>query len=390
MKILLIGNYENTRQQSMQRFAEMVRRGLRAAGYDARVVRPPVLLGRLCRSETGLGKWVGYIDRFLLYPPLLRWQARWADVVHVCDQANAVYMPHLRGKPHVITCHDMLAIRAALGEIKESPTGWTGRIYQRWILNNLRKAEAAACVSHQTREEVLRLAGLPSDRVTVIPNALNYPYQPMVSEEALTHLQTLGLTNTRPLFLHVGGNQWYKNRPGVLRIFAELLRRPGYESHRLVMAGKPWTAEMRHLVRSLRLEDRVVELVEVSNEELRALYSSAEALLFPSLQEGFGWPIVEAQACGCPVATTRRPPMTNVGGSAVIYIDPADTSGAASVIATALAERERWRVAGLENAAWFSTAAMIDGYVRCYRGDAAAFAVEPAQSPVSESRVPDG
>lgn len=92
MKILLIGNYENLRQQSMQRFAEMLRAGLTAAGHEVRLVRPPVWLGRLRRGETGLGKWIGYIDRFLLYPPLLRRQIRWADVVHICDQANAVYV----------------------------------------------------------------------------------------------------------------------------------------------------------------------------------------------------------------------------------------------------------------------------------------------------------
>ena len=366
MNILLLGNYENLQQQSMQRFAEMLRAGLAAAGHEVRLVRPPVWLGRLRRSATGLGKWIGYVDRFLLYPPLLRRQIRWADVVHVCDQANAVYVPHLRGKPHLVTCHDMLAIRAALGQIAESRVGWTGRLYQRWILRGLRRTQAIACVSAQTSEELRRVAGVPEGRIAIVPNALNYPYRPMPAAEAEAHLRALGLSEARPFFLHVGGNQWYKNRPGVLRLFAELVTYPAYANHRLVMAGKPWTDEMRALVASLDLHDRVIERVEVSNEQLRALYSSAEALLFPSLQEGFGWPIAEAQACGCPVVTTGRPPMTEVGGNAAVYIDPSEPVGAARHIAQALAEGTRWRAAGLENAQRFSTAAMVAGYLRCY------------------------
>ena len=173
MKVLLIGNYINKRQQSMQRFAEMMRQGLTDAGHEVRLVRPPVLLGRLRRGETGLAKWIGYIDRFLLYPPVLCRQLRWADVVHICDHANAVYIPHLRGKPHVLTCHDMLAIRAALGEIPQSPVDWTGRTYQRWILRNLRRAQAVACVSRRTCEEVRRLTDLTEDQLTVVSNALN-------------------------------------------------------------------------------------------------------------------------------------------------------------------------------------------------------------------------
>lgn len=367
MKILLIGNYDNLRQQSMQRFAEMLRAGLTAEGHDVRLVRPPVWLGRLRRSENGLGKWIGYIDRFSLYPPLLRRQIRWADLVHICDQANAVYVPHLGGKPHLVTCHDMLAIRAALGEITESPVGWTGRVYQRWILRGLQRAQAIACVSAQTGEELRRVAGVPEERIAIVPNALNYPYRPMPAAESEGHLRALDLGEARPFFLHVGGNQWYKNRPGVLRLFAELVKYPDYRAHRLVMAGKPWTEEMRQLAAHLNLQDRAIERVAVSNEQLRALYSSAEALLFPSLQEGFGWPIAEAQACGCPVVTNGRPPMTDVGGSAAIYIDPADAAGAAGAVASALSERERWRQAGLANAARFSTKAMIDTYVRLYQ-----------------------
>lgn len=374
----------------MQRFAELLRQGLLAAGHEVQLVCPPVRLGRLRRGETGLGKWLGYIDRFLLYPSLLRQQIRWADVVHICDQANAVYIPHLGSTPHVLTCHDMLAIRAALGEIPESKPGLSGRLYQRWILDSLRKAQWVVCVSTQTRDEVARIVHLPGDRLVMVPNGLNYPYRPMQPEAAAARLQRLGLEVDTPFVLHVGGNQWYKNRPGVLRIFAELVKHPGFESYRLVMAGKPWTDRMRQVCRRLGMDQRAHEWVDVSNEDLCALYSTAAAFLFPSLQEGYGWPVAEAQSCGCLVVASNRAPMTEVGGAAAIYIDPADESAAAGIIAHALAAGGATRSAGLDNAARFSSEAMIDGYLACYRrsasthpashGDAAVVTAACAQS----------
>lgn len=80
------------------------------------------------------------------------------------------------------------------------------------------------------------------------------------------------------------------NRARVLRLFARLIEHPAHAQHRLVMAGKPWTAELRAPCAALTLDGRVDERAEVSNEQLRALYCRAEALLFPSLAEGFGWP----------------------------------------------------------------------------------------------------
>jgi glycosyltransferase involved in cell wall biosynthesis len=363
MKILLIGNYENSDEKSMQRFAELMRLMLAAAGYEVRLVRPQAVLGRLKPAAYGIGKWLGYIDRFLLFRPKLATEIAWADVVHICDQSNAVYIPMLRGKPGLITCHDLLAIRSALGEIADNPTGRSGQIFQKWILASLRKAQRVVCVSSQTQVELLRVAGLPASRSHVVFNALNYPYSPMPKSEANPLLVDL---EGRRFFMHIGGNQWYKNRVGVVRIFNYLLEYPEYAQHQLVMAGKPWPVELRAEVQRYGLVGRVHELIDISNEQLQALYSAAEALIFPSLKEGFGWPIVEAQACGCPVITSNREPMTEVGGCAAIYVHPEDPLGAASAIVEALHERAAIVERSQTNAMRFSAAAMLDGYLSQY------------------------
>ena len=66
--------------------------------------------GKIKPSASGLGKWLGYIDKFFLFPLDLRQAVEWADVVHICDHSNAVYTKYLQNVPHLVTCNDLLAI----------------------------------------------------------------------------------------------------------------------------------------------------------------------------------------------------------------------------------------------------------------------------------------
>jgi glycosyltransferase involved in cell wall biosynthesis len=209
---------------------------------------------------------------------------------------------------------------------------------------------------------------LPSEKQNIqrIYNGPNYDYHPMGDPESSSRLTGLGIDPCQPFLLHVGGNQWYKNRLGVLKIFAELVKNQRYSNLLLVMAGKPWTDEMRSLAGSLGIQASCREISGVSNEDLRALYSRAEALLFPSLEEGFGWPIIEAHACGCPVVTSNRAPMTEVGGTAARYVDPQDEKQAANILSSVIDSRASLHQENLQNAARFSTAKMIAEYLKFY------------------------
>jgi glycosyltransferase involved in cell wall biosynthesis len=233
------------------------------------------------------------------------------------------------------------------------------------ILKGLTQSQHVVCVSKSTRTDLLRLSGISEQRVSCVYNSLTYPYLPMHEFEAVRRLRNLRLDPNRPFLLHVGGNQWYKNRLGVLQTFSRLRNLTGRQTLRLVMVGKPWTTEMRQFVLENSMTDLTTELVAVADEDLRALYSTATMMLFPSLHEGFGWPIIEAQACGCPVATSKRPPMDEIAGRAAIYIDPENADSAAAILHQSLAGVSDLRESSIANAARFRSG-MIEGYLSLY------------------------
>jgi glycosyltransferase involved in cell wall biosynthesis len=171
--------------------------------------------------------------------------------------------------------------------------------------------------------------------------------------------------------LHVGGESWYKNRTGVVRIFG-LLPPETAEGLGLIMVGPPLKSDALDLIFSQNgMKDRVLCLQKVSDADLAILYRSAEALLFPSLDEGFGWPVLEAHACGCRVVCSRRGSLPEVGGSAAYYIDPDDEVGAAAVLEKVLAQTDDKRYeakqAALANAARFSLSNTTRTYISIYK-----------------------
>ena len=366
--VLLIGNFPPDQQQSMQRFSEMILRELRALGVAAELTRPEAYFARLAPAHWDfLRKWAGYIDKFIIFPRRLR-KLRGVELIHICDHSNAIYAKQFPNVPVVVTCHDLLAVRGALGEETDCPASWTGKILQRWILAGLRRVSAIACVSRATEADAVRLVGtkekVPS--ISVIENGLNYDYRPLPEEEVKARLATLSqLKLDRPFVLHVGSDLRRKNRAGVVRIFA---RTKDHWNAQLVFAGDRLSNDLWTQARALSIADRIVEIVSAESELLKALYNCAHALLFPSRFEGFGWPIAEAQACGCPVLCRDAAPMSEVAGGAALLRDIADEDGFAEDLLRLRdpATREKYREVGLQNATRFNAKKMAEEYLALY------------------------
>ena len=281
MKILLIGSYSGYSHWSMEKFCSMIEFGMARRGHEVRVIRAKPFLGRLVPLGYGaLKKWMGYADKFLVFPSHLKRAVGWGDIVHICDHTNSSYTSYLRGVPHVVTCHDLLAVRSSRGEFPEYPVSWTGRRYQEMILAGLNRARFVACVSQQTLRDLLRLSSVGPDRASVIYPGLNYSYFP--APDASERLHCLGIPGDWPFVLHVGTDLWYKNRSGVLSIFQRLTRlAPDFPTLRLVMVGPPLTPARRQFLERHGLGDRVLIRESVTDEDLRALYLQVRRATVP-------------------------------------------------------------------------------------------------------------
>lgn len=368
--VLLIGNYPADQQQSMQRFGTMMLSGLSAASVRAEMIFPRPFLGRMRFAGRFAGKWLGYIDKFVFFPRQLQRKLRsGVSLVHICDHSNAMYAANVENLPVVVTCHDLLAVRGALGEVADCPASSTGKYLQRWIVSGLRKATTVVCASAATLRDAERIIGQTEGRpqIVLIQHGQNYPYHNQPPPIARTNLSRIPqLDPSRPFVLQVGSNARMKNREGGLRIFA---RTKNSWAGQMVFAGEKLTPALRSLGEELGVTERVIEVEDPSNELLEALYSSALVLLHPSRFEGFGWPIIEAQACGCPVICSDQEPMADIGGEAALTGNVADETFMADAILrmTDPNERARWSERSLRNAERFQVTEMIARYIEVYR-----------------------
>lgn len=371
MKVLLIANYEPDGQASMLAFRRVLERELPHLGCEVRVIAPTMRLLRYFETSRWW-KWPAYVDKFILFIPSMARSVRWADVVHVVDHSNSIYVPWVKAKPNVVTCHDVIAVQAAKGMVDGWRVGRFGRLLQQLISKGLAKADLVACVSDLTRRDLLALGLADERKVTTVLNGLNDNFAPVPPDEAKRLIARFGLSPADRYLIHVGVDLDRKNRPGVLGAFIALQERAAAAgtqavARRLVLVGPQLSAELMELARQHGVADQVQTVRNISHEELRALYSSAVALLFPSLQEGFGWPVIEAQACGCPVFTSDRAPMNEIGGPGAVYVDPTDPIAMAAAIEQATPRLDEMRRLGLENAAHYTAERMATNYVSAYR-----------------------
>ena len=155
MNIVLLTHPEFVGFRSQDRFADMLLRAFTARGHRVELRRPEARVRHVVPPRWA--KWAGYVDQYLLFPKALTLAARRdpLETLYVfCDQALGPWMPALADRPHVVHCHDLLALRCALGEWPENPVSATGRLYQRYIRHGLRSAKHFISISHRTREDL--------------------------------------------------------------------------------------------------------------------------------------------------------------------------------------------------------------------------------------------
>jgi len=374
--ILLVGNYEADGQYSMQKFAAFLHESLKVRGIKVHFIKPINVINAKAGIPQFLRKWVGYVDKIIIFPKQLKKVIRSIEektdvplIVHICDHSNAFYIRHLGRKAHLITCHDLMAIRSARGDFPQNKTSFTGRILQKYIFNGIKKASFAACISESTKRDLHALGYARPERTQTIPMGLIYPFHPVSRTEAERLLEKFKLPENCKIVLHVGNNSWYKNRDGLLRIFLAAKKDKALESAILLLIGAPLSKKQMKFARTNGMETYMFPVHRISDEELRAFYSVADALVYPSYYEGFGWPPLEAQSCGCPVIASTGGSLYEVLRDSALTGEASDETAFVNHLVSLMESksmREELRDKGFANAKRYSPDIMLEKYLFLY------------------------
>ncbi|MFL5733693.1 MAG: glycosyltransferase family 4 protein [Chloroflexia bacterium] len=245
------------------------------------------------------------------------------------------------------------------------------RIMLNYIPYSMKRAQQVITLSESAAQDIEQVYGIPRSKITVTPLAARAPFTGTASVEEVSRLRRHhGLED--PYILAVGNLQPRKNLLRLFEAFAQLP--PSASDVKLAVVGKAqWKeSEIYRRVTELQIEDRVVFTGYMDDEDLALLYQGSLGLVYPSIYEGFGLPILEAMACGAPVICSNTSSMPEVAGDAAILVDPLNVGEIAEAIASVVqssAVREQLRERGRRQAAlfsWENTARQtLEVYERC-------------------------
>jgi glycosyltransferase involved in cell wall biosynthesis len=259
----------------------------------------------------------------------IAWQARDLDVLHCTTMRG----PPRARPPVVVTVHDLAVLRHP-----EAFPAWHRHSGRLALRHGVSRADAVVAVSAFTRAELVELLRIPEERIRVVHNGVEPVFAPTGEAASGDYVLAVGTLEPR------------KN----LARTVEAARLAGVELR--VVGARGWGG---------------VEVPgwagRVADEELAALYRGARCLVFPSLYEGFGLPVLEAMACGTPVVTTRGGATEEVAGGAAVLVDPLDAVAIADGIAAAETRRDELRWLGLERAREFTWARAADAVEALWR-----------------------
>ncbi len=281
---------------------------------------------------------------------LSRWIARTAVRVLLCPHAPA---PVCYPVPAVQVVHDV--------QVCDLPENFppARRAYLlRGLRIGARRAAHVIASSEFTRQRLIGTLGLPGDRLSVVYLAASAQYYPRGPKEVAAVRARYGLEH--PYLLYLSSANKNKQFDRLVRAF-DRLRDELTGPEELVINGLPGTgeAELRAALEQARHRRQIRQLGRLPQEDLPALYSGAVALVYPSCYEGFGLPVIEAMACGCPVACSEATCLPEVTGGAALLFDCGSDGAVVEAMRRVLTEphlREELQARGYERARAFNWA----------------------------------
>jgi glycosyltransferase involved in cell wall biosynthesis len=268
-------------------------------------------------------------NRFVSFPRSLRPAA---GVFHILDHAHAHLIRRLPRERTVVTVHDIMPIVKWRGRL----SGSRGRppLLNLWVFSHLRRAAAIVADSVSTKNDLVALLGCDPALITVIPPGIDPCFRPYSDEERAAALTRLDLASHPRRRILLSGHQFYKNHEVSRRVIQAVARNHGNRLEVLWLSGSDEQA--RAMSEAAGVQVRVFR--NLTRAQVTDAYNAADVLLFPSLHEGFGWPPLEAMACGVPVVTSTARALVETTTGAALTAEARDWQKLAELVQRALTD----------------------------------------------------
>jgi glycosyltransferase involved in cell wall biosynthesis len=269
------------------------------------------------------------------------------DVFHSPDHV----FPACKKIPTVLTIHDLAFLL-----YPENYTRINRAYLASMIPQSVKNAAKVVTDANNTKEDLMRLLQVPEGKIQVIHPGIESTFHPVPRDEGNEIRIKYHLPES--YVLYVGTLEPRKNIASLIRAYAKVRKNEGVSQGLVICGGLGWLyQDLFKLVRELGLQNEIIFTGHVPNEHLPAIYSGAELLVYPSIYEGFGLPVLEAMACGTPVITSTVSSLPEVAGDAALLVNPYDVEELASAIEKVLSDSElrtKLITKGLERARLFS------------------------------------
>jgi glycosyltransferase involved in cell wall biosynthesis len=250
------------------------------------------------------------------WPPIDRLVDRTLDLVH---SPSPLLVPARRGK-RVVTIHDLFFFKHP-----DLVDGETRRDFVTLVRDHVKRADGVICVSEYTASEARRLLDVPEEKIAVTPHGVDPVFHERPSDRDVDEtLRRMRLP--RGGILYVGSSEKRKNLVTLVMAYMTLARRVRTPPLVLAGPGSDWAQGGSYV------GPQIVATGYLERAEVRALMAASRLLVLPSLEEGFGLPVVEAMAAGLPVVCSRGSALAEVAGDAASLVDPHDVNGLAHAI----------------------------------------------------------
>ena len=272
------------------------------------------------------GAWGMRLARYLFYP--LQFPQSRTSVVHFLDHgyAHVLYSPKVKNA--VVTVTDLIPVLWWKGRFPGLPKK-NIPLTVLYSLRALKRAKHIITISASTKSDLVELIGCDPQKISVIYPGIDPIFRQYENGQKLNARRRLFGVEKRKIIL-ITGSQFYKNHETALKTIRLLLTR-GHVDICLAKTGIPHPGWLE-LVKKHGLEDQVINLGFISRDQMPDLYNAVDLLMFPSFYEGFGWPPLEAMACGTPAVTSNAASLAEVMETLETTCDPFDVEGFANKI----------------------------------------------------------